>query len=557
MSHGTQQLPAIPVTEPFDRVLEIDDGSGSVSHFPLVGEKIIIGRSAEVDLCLKHPSVSRRHAEFRCDKWGRWWVHDLGSSNGTKVNGFRTTERVLELADHVELGVFSLTLTMPKPTMADSTLHGGQKIAVTQTPTTTKSITALRQSTTEVSRISAVHLTRLMQLSQQLQNNERLSERLRLLCDLMVDEMFCALAAVVVRMDKRHPDAAPQTLSLPSTRAGTPPRSLYIPNALMAALRQKAEPMLTRHTDNGEECGAIACPIRNDEDAIDLLYLIVSPDYANEEWLTVALFATEHFKQAEAAWQARKLAKISALVEVDLERARDIQMRLVPKNINVPGLDVSVGFQPCRWVAGDYVDLLQLADGSTLLVVADVCGKGMPAALVSSSLHTMVRACAAAGSDLISLITLLNNHLVEYLPSNRFVTAIFVQIEPETGAVQFINAGHPAPLVVNPDGRMRSMELGDYEPLGLRKVEYQPSNDHMQPGQLLAMFSDGLTEMRDQSGKMLTSTRLGDHIRTIYQTNAGKPMQLIADQLNQVLDSYQAGRIQQDDRTFLMACRKA
>lgn len=550
------QLNAI---EPYDRVLEIDDGTGQIRHFPMIGENIVIGRVAEVDVQINNASVSRKHAELYCDRWGRWWIRDLGSSNGTRVNGFRTSERMLELADCVELGKCKLTLTMPNQSMESSggTSIAGQVVAVHSSDDAAAGLSMLRQSQTGSSRISALHLSQLMEMSQSLQRTEQQRERLRLLCELMVSEHFAADVGVVLMISKKEP-GPPQTLCVPQVRAGCNAQSLYITQALVEACKNSMEPTLVRpsETDGSDQrLAAMACPIRNDEEALVLMYLMVKQPFANEEWLTLASLAAEHFKQAEAAWVNRKLAKVNALVEIDLERARDIQMRLVPNGIKVPGMEVAIGFKPCRWVAGDYVDVINLPNGHVMLVVADVCGKGLPASLVSSSLHTMVHAVTAAGADLLNLTYLLNRHLIAYLPANRFVTAILIDLDPKTGQMQFINAGHPAPLILDSVGNKRPLEMGDYEPLGLRDVEYKLSDDILARGQTLAMFTDGLTELKDQSGKMLTSIRLGDHLAQIAMSSEGQPLDIAADQLNHILDAYTGNRLQSDDRTFLFARR--
>ncbi len=561
MSEGLQKLSSLPVASSFDRLLKVEDPAGEVSHFPLVGDRIIIGRQEGVDLMLPHVSVSRRHAELRCDRWGKWWLRDLGSSNGTLINGFASTERLLDLADRITIGQFHLTLTLPSEAMQDSSLAGGPAIAVRETSVTAKSMSALREDSRAEARLSALQLTQLMELSKTLHAADRLSQRMRLLCQLMVNDQFRCFAATIIRLARTDAAAAPQTLCSPVMSPQFGQRSLFIANSLLKALRQKPEPTLARESEIATAgatlagVAAMACPLRHDEQSIDLLYIILPPQLANEEWLTLASLAAEHFRQAENGWAARRLAKVSALVEVDLQRARDIQMRLVPRDVQVQGLEVALGFQPCRWVAGDYVDVLTLRHGKTLLVVADVCGKGMPAALVSSSVHTLVHASIGAGADLLQTATLLNDHLLQYLPRNRFVTGILIEIDPATGQMNFINAGHPSPIVIDPTGQRRLLDAGPYEPFGLQKRTYDLLTDQLNPSQLLAMFTDGLSEARDQQGKMLTVTRLGETLSQIHQTTQHQPLQLAADQLNHVLDEYQGHNLQGDDRTFLLTRR--
>ena len=120
---------------------------------------------------------------------------------------------------------------------------------------------------------------------------------------------------------------------------------------------------------------------------------------------------------SEEAWAARRHAQAHAAIERELLTARQIQTGLVPKKakLDFKGLDVCVDFQPCKWVGGDYVDALPMPDGRVLFTVADVCGKGLQAALVTSSLHTMVRASVDVQPSLSALVERVNRHLCDCL----------------------------------------------------------------------------------------------------------------------------------------------
>ena len=202
----------------------------------------------------------------------------------------------------------------------------------------------------------------------------------------------------------------------------------------------------------------------------------------------------------------------------------------------MPGVDLAIGFIPCRWIAGDYVDAIPLPDGTVLLAVADVCGKGLPAALIASSVHTAVHTLvhhvasqmspaspppllsAAPASpapprddcgslDLRRLMTSLNAHLCRTLPEDSFVSMVVALLDPSSGRLECVNAGHPPPLLAGPGGLV-ALQSGANLVLGLMPPEWGPEQiEHqvttMEAGQVLLLYTDGLTELCDDSGAML------------------------------------------------------
>jgi sigma-B regulation protein RsbU (phosphoserine phosphatase) len=174
--------------------------------------------------------------------------------------------------------------------------------------------------------------------------------------------------------------------------------------------------------------------------------------------------------------------------------ARTIQQTLQPDPAEtVAGYQVEVCSRPFRNVGGDYLDLVTLADGRTLLAVADVSGKGMPAALLSANLQALVRSLAAVDPDPLQLTLRINEHLWRYTPDDRFVTAVFAVLTPPSGELAYVNAGHNAPLLVG-DGPPVKLEPTGV-PLGLfRKSAYELRSARIPPGGAVLFFTDGLTD---------------------------------------------------------------
>ena len=309
---------------------------------------------------------------------------------------------------------------------------------------------------------------------------------------------------------------------------------------------------------------AIAVPLREGPADLDVLYVTLPPDCGNGEWLALTTLAAKQFQQAEDVWRSRREAEahaaVRAAVEAELERAHQIQMRLVPHSPRVTGLDLAIGFLPCRWVAGDYVDVAPMKDGRTLLVVADVCGKGLSAALIASSLHTMVHAGLEAGLDLKGLICSINRYLAGTLADESsvlkvYVTMVAVALDPATGDFECVNAGHPPALLFTPGGGHRELQSAVNWPLSCEETDPVAQRGLMERGELLLLYTDGLTELPDRDGQLLGPDGLLRRMEAIYATPLSAA-QDAADALTHQLNALQGQRMPEDDRTFLLAKRQ-
>ena len=524
---------------------------------------IVIGRVPGVQLLLDHHTVSRRHAEMFCDPFGRWWIRDHGSTNGTMVGAEPVpahSERLIAPGDRVAIGDFTLTFGIDRdsgaPEADDAPSFEDDK------PTAIRKLADL-----ELPRIAAGHLRTLLEFSRRLLEVEDPVDRVDALCELIIGNEFCGTLAVVMRIKS--------TRTTMLSRPHRPGRQLaegrpYISRRVLDMLRETHEAVLAtnmtnRFPDNAVieismarevmELWVIACPFRIEGDVMDVLYAHIPRDCGSAEWLNLYALAGEVYSQGEAAWAARKHAQAHAAIERELETARQIQRGLVPTQLLHPGLEVAVGFDPCKWVGGDYVDVIPLSDGRVLLAVADVCGKGLQAALVGSSLHTMVRATSDNSPPLTQLVERVNRHLCEWLPSHSFVTLVAAVIDPATGELECINAGHPPVFIADRRGGLRLLQEAENPALGIAVTTMVSRRSRLEPGDVLAMYTDGLTELRNAQQEMLGQDRLGQELARIC---AGRPpphVAAIAEGLTAALDAFRAGELPEDDRTFLLAER--
>jgi len=545
--------------------LEILDARGRRTREELEMRPMVIGRSEDARIRLNCETVSRRHAEISVDDAGRCHLRDLGSNNGTRVNGHRVQEVALRPGDRVEIGSYEMRLVAPDAGGTDFM----RDMQTMMSPLPVDDSTDSRISTlvdVPAPKIDTTHLSILNRFAERIREVEDGQERLDMLCELMARREFHGRAAVVVRLSKTDIEAQPEPLCEvrhARTQRGDPP---HLSRSLLAVVRGSEAPALASHlsSDPGavrmtmvsgvEESSAVACPVRSTPEALDVLYVVLPSQYGTGEWLTLVAHAAQTFLQAEITRENQLQREAKAIFDRELTRAAEIQRGLVPEAPTISGLEIAIGFEPCRSVGGDYVDVLTWKDGRTLLAIADVCGKGLPAAMVASTIHSMVHTCNRAGIGLAPMMEALNDHLTKYLDDRSFVTMACMMLDPATGHFEIVNAGHPAPTVIAPDGSIVPLQEAQHFPLGLMSTEYNVDEGTVATGHLLSMFTDGLTELTDETDAELGSSRIVEHIRDIF-TADGADLDRMAREFEGILDGYIAGRAPLDDRTFLLARR--
>jgi serine phosphatase RsbU (regulator of sigma subunit) len=181
-------------------------------------------------------------------------------------------------------------------------------------------------------------------------------------------------------------------------------------------------------------------------------------------------------------------------LEADQIAAEQIQRTLHPQKVEeLPGYRVEMFYKPLRGVGGDYFDVIELSNGRTLFVLADVSGKGMPAALLAANIQALVRSISNVISDPQGLAEQVHNHLYRYTPPERFASAVFALLSRETGELTYVNAGQNPPILSSLDRTTFLESTG--MPLGLvREAGFQSQTVIIPPGGKLLFFTDGLTD---------------------------------------------------------------
>ena len=205
--------------------------------------------------------------------------------------------------------------------------------------------------------------------------------------------------------------------------------------------------------------------------------------------------------------------------EKELELARSIQNRLLPPpRIDGDGFTAQARNLPARFVAGDFYDVLPLDDGSVVIVVADVAGKGIGAALIMASVKAVLPFVARESPQ--RAMSMLNEKLVQELAKREFVALAYARLTPSDGALEVLNAGFPEPYIVSHDGVRALATTGERLPLGVRAgVQYEPLRTTLERGERLVLLSDGLPEA-PIDGEPLGYDRLAEMLLNVGRASA-------------------------------------
>ena len=194
--------------------------------------------------------------------------------------------------------------------------------------------------------------------------------------------------------------------------------------------------------------------------------------------------------------------------EQELERAREIQQSLLPKEIpQLPGFEVAGAWQPASTVSGDYYDVLRLGDHRLGICIADVVGKGVSAALLMANVQAAVRAFASDSESPAQVCAKVNILLHENIATGKFVTFLYGILDGETHTFQYCNAGHLYPILVS-GGSVRMLEQGGAVLGVFPEWIYEDSSVELRTGDRLLLFTDGITEASDADGREFEETSI-------------------------------------------------
>src|SRR4051812_25917695 len=236
----------------------------------------------------------------------------------------------------------------------------------------------------------------------------------------------------------------------------------------------------------------------------------------------------------------------------DLEIARDIQQAMLPAGLfSAAGVETYGMSRPANTVGGDFYDILALDDGRVVVTVGDVAGKGSPAALLMALLLAMLRTLVDEKLEAAELITRLNKQVCRHAPGSRFITLFYAVYEPLTGTMTYVSAGHMPPLLLRRDGTCERLTEGGIALGMFEHSTYTTGQVMLQHDDLLAVYSDGITEAENPTGRPFDEIGL----ETALKASSGDTLTGIGSAVVRAVERHTDDTRFADDLTILLLRR--
>src|SRR5437764_4555847 len=542
--------------------------------------RVTIGRSARNDLCIPDPFASRVHAEVRSEG-DEYFLQDLDSANGTLYNGSVVEAPItLTRGGRIQIGETEMVFNdSPFPLSSGATMITDNTSSI---PEATISLSSADRTTSGL--FEAIEGART-------QSEDTAAERVGKQADLLalISKVGVALLASVTLHETLEQIVALVFEAVSADRCMIMMRDAKSPELKVAVahLRDRAcevgeirisRSVIDEVVTNGKSVltsdaqadprfaggtvmlqgvrSVLAVPLGVGANVFGIIYAD-SPLADNR-------FTGDHLKLLTTLASVAAIRVENArLTEEQIERERlereqqvasEIQQRFLPsKAPQVTGYEVQGISFPWYEIGGDDYDFIERENGSLIVALGDVSGKGTAAALLMSSLHAAVHAQADANDSIVKTIVAVNRYLVESIPPNRFVTLFYAELDPKSGALAFLNAGHNPPLIVHAGGTMEQLASGGL-PLGiLADADFREGRTKLYPGDVLVVYSDGVSEAVNPNGEEFGATRLDEVVARTLDTSASA----IRDRVESALTKFCQCTPAADDITLVIVKRLA
>lgn len=563
-----------------------------MDHLPFT-----LGRSADRDLTLSHPHISRAHALIDRDAEG-YLLRDTGSRHGTFVNGKPITSARLRHLDIITLGTpdhgFIFELEDPEPESTTRVLiaeFSGRHSRPAAHQSDLNTLALFLKAAQSLNQHGALNdvLRTMLEYTIRLTGAERgfvflgdTPDTLTLACaqDKTGRDILCAVEPTAQTATVETSAAVMEDLNISRTIVHDAARSQL--EFILSNLTEDAAAHETLIANAIRSVAAIPLRGQNSNRLLGLLYLdthgfqpgasrpTATPSQMlggqvlhdsssgpfsrmNKEILSAiahqAATLLENLRMLEAERE-------SALLRKELEIAASIQRQIIPQSLpQFPFAQLAARSVPCTGVGGDFYDVIPIP-GGFVAMVGDVCGKGVPAAILASMIHGMIHAQITSGASLIETVQSVNSFFCTRAPYEKYFTLAILRyagperaevLHAETMNVELINGGHCSPMIVRADGRIETVEDGDM-PVGLLGfATFHTISLNLQRGDRLVLLSDGITEAEDAEGAQFGSK---DFERHLVQPNP-------VDALFEALNGFCHGSRPRDDQTVMTIDRIA
>jgi serine phosphatase RsbU (regulator of sigma subunit)/pSer/pThr/pTyr-binding forkhead associated (FHA) protein len=550
--------------------LTVNNGPESGRRYEIDSGTIVLGRHPDCNVIIDVGAVSRHHAQLVTES-DNIYIEDLNSRNGTFVNEQPVSgRRLLSHGDRVRVCDITFTYQNPKATglvgglsrTATEDQSGFGAILVDDDDKASSTVmsrldVSLKSSNIKLTASPEAKLRAILEISQALGRALALDDVLPKLLNglfkifVQADRGFIVLREgehLVPRWTKVRRETDDDTIRISRTICNQVMETKEAILSADAASDQRFE--MSQSIADFRIRSMICAPLI---DSLGTAFGVLQIDTLDQRHrfqkedlevlvavATQAAIAIDNAKLHDQSLRQREL-------ERDLELAHQVQRGFLPiGKPQLPGYSFYDYYAPAAYVGGDYYDYVTLPDGRTAVLVADVVGHGVAAALMMAKLSSEARISLARGDSPAAAVTQLNERLCQ-TQTDRFVTFVMVVVDPTTGDVTVVNAGHMCPIVRRKNGVIE--EPGHAEvglPLGVMDdLQYQQVTFNLGLGELLVMYTDGVNESMDLAGEFFGIDRIRRHVQKL--ANVSLLGEAIMDDVQQFV-----GRAQPNDDMCLV-----
>ncbi len=546
--------------------LKIINRFGVTRFLPLGKPVFTIGRKAENDLQLLSDTVSRQHAEIQYEN-DTYFVVDVGSKRGTYVNDQRVERCALHHQDRLRIGGDDEQQII----FLDDTVENASAI-FNSSPNLTLSQPSKDRTPTASANEELQKLARFVEVNQAFKFSLTPDDVLLLIVDAAIEITQAERGFLMllnaegnlefkVARDRNRNSVIGNEFEMSRSvveESFKQNRSVIINDSKITMAG------LPRDSVRNLSLRSIACiPLRRFQmtenmdtttilkrDVIGVLYVDSSVSGGMLTQTSLKLLESLAFEATKSLESVRLMHEEAEKknLEQELGMAREVQIALLPSAIKaLDHFEVAAHNIPSRYVGGDFYDLVPLKDNRFVFVLGDVSGKGVAAALLAAMAQGALQVQFASNLPLTDVINSVNKMLAHRSESNRFVT-LFCAVLDREGHFTYINAGHNPPILARTSGETeilttKSVLLGAFD-----FIEYKPLQTRLKPGDVVVMYTDGVTEAVNNDNEMFSDERLEELVKASIHLSAEQIKQRI---LDEVL-SFTRGLPQGDDITLIV-----
>lgn len=548
---------------------------GEAAIFELLDRQVSVGRLPDNDIVIEDPYASGHHA-FIIPHESGYAIRDNLSKNGTFVNGRKISEEIpLRRGDEICIGSTRIFFDKESTTsveMTDEQLPASAVQSVIQInkilpPTDTATIKKEPSIIPDLERLKLDYrfFPVLSQVSQALILHKPIDELLEEIMDLICKTLPMD-RAILMLQEGTPPDLVPKVVRIadPTLVSQKIQVSRCILDMVLAENSsvltidaqvdprfQASESIIQTNTHS-----AMCVPLWNHREIIGVIYAdrIFHLDRFSEEDLklltllsNLAAIKIENAKLIQQAIEKEKM-------ERELALASQIQKNLLPgKNPECENYDIAGCNLTCYQVGGDYYDFIEITPDRMAILVADVSGKGVSAALLMASMRAAIHAELRPDYRPEDLASRLNDFVHRSSSSSNFITFFLMDLEKKTGDIRYINAGHNPPLILGRKGQVSRLESCGFCLGMFPSVNYEPCATRLEAGEVAILYTDGITESRNKNKEEFGEDRLIQTAQKYLDLPAQKMIEFILAEV----DKFSEGLEPDDDRTLVIIKRTA